>query len=73
MMTRNAAIQHFSARKYAGVSIAQALAAAPAAVSCGLAVRDHEWISKHSTESAHASVARLYARSISNRDGVVRA
>ncbi len=69
-MTRDAAIQHFSAQKYASMSIAEALRAAPRAVHNGLASQDRDWIARFGEVPARDAVARLVRRGHANPDGL---
>ena len=69
-MTRDEAIKHFHCQKYAGLTIAQALALAPAAVHNGLHAKDHAWIAAHPEVDAYEAMQRLHARSLSSPDGL---
>lgn len=68
-MSRNAAIQHFTARKYAGLTIAQAYEAAPPAARNGLAIEDAHWIKRFPEVPASEAVKRLVIRSRANPEG----
>ncbi len=69
-MTRDAAIQHFLARKYASMTIAEAYEAAALAARNGLAAADVQWIKRFGSVPARDAVKRLVIRSIANPDGV---
>lgn len=69
-MTRDAAIQHFTSRRYADLTIAEAFAAAPAAARNGLHEQDHQWIKRFGSVAAHDAVKRLVIRSRANPDGL---
>lgn len=68
-MTRDEAIKHFSYEKYAGSTIAQALASAPAAVRNGLHAKDHAWIASHPEIDAYEALQCLHARGLANPPG----
>ena len=72
-MERDAAIQHFMARKYAGMTIGQAYAAAPQAARNGLAAQDAQWVKRFGDVPAHDAVRRLVIRSRANPDGTLPA
>ena len=69
-MTRDAAIQHFAARKYAELSISEAYEAAPQQAKNGLAAADAQWIKRFGAVPAHDAVKRLMIRSRANPDGL---
>lgn len=71
-MTRDTAIKHFASEKYAGLSIGQAVEKAPPAATRALQLKDIDWIKKHAALDAYQAVQRLFARNLSNPDGVVR-
>lgn len=70
-MTRAEAIKHFSARKYAGMTISAAFDACSQAVRNGLAEKDHQWIKRFPDVPAHEAGARLAVRNIQNPDGTI--
>lgn len=70
-MERHEAIKHFSARKYAGMTIGEAFAACPQAVRNGLAAEDHQWVKRFPDVPAHDAGARLAARNRQNPDGTI--
>ena len=69
-LTRDAAIQHFSSRKYASMTISEAYEAAPPAARNGLAAADSQWIKRFGAVPAHDAVKRLMIRSRANPDGL---
>ena len=60
-MTRNAAISHFSARKYAGMSIGESFKRAPEAVKNGLHPKDIQWIHRFGYVSAAEFVTESFS------------
>jgi len=70
-MTRDEAIRHFGVRKYAGVTVCEALALAPSAVRNGLHPADITWVSKYKDVDSNSAVARLMARHLGNPDGLI--
>lgn len=69
-MTRSEAIKHFGARKYADMTIAEALESASAAVRNGLHEQDLAWIKRFGAVMAHDAGRRLAIRSRANPDGL---
>jgi hypothetical protein len=69
-LSRDAAIQHFLARKYADMTIGEAYAAAPVAARNGLHEQDASWIKRFGNVPAHDAVKRLVIRSRGNPNGL---